>query len=131
MMEANQITALHICPNKPPELVLVEPTEPVFRGILGSSVEEIFPYFEEVMLLCSASAKVERKPPNRALYDENGNLFDIVAGDFLLVGAPLTEPGFISLTPEQITRYQALYQTPDQFTATLKGYKVVPTGSKA
>ena len=129
-MEKNKISALYVCPNKPPELVLVEPTTPVFRGLLGGPIEEIFPYFEEVMLLCSASAKVERKPPNRALYDGNGNLIDVVAGDFILVGAPLTEPGFISLTPEQINRYQALYQTPDQFNATPKGYKVVKTGIK-
>lgn len=41
MMEDNHITALHVCPGKPPELVLVVPTEQAFRGLLGANVNNL------------------------------------------------------------------------------------------
>ena len=37
-------------------------------------------------------------PLNRALRDENGEMYDAIAGDFLVVG--LGEEDFASLTPE-------------------------------
>ena len=46
------------------------------------------------------SGKINGLPLNRAIYTEDGDMQDIYAGDFLVVG--LTEDDFGSLTSEQI-----------------------------
>lgn len=52
-------------------------------------------------------------PPNRALYDEDGQVYDIVAGQFLVVG--LTEDNFGSLTEEQIKKFSDRFHSPEGF----------------
>ena len=48
--------------------------------------------------ICNDDGKLMGLPLNRALRDENGEMYDAVAGDFLVVG--LGEEDFASLTPE-------------------------------
>ena len=50
-------------------------------------------------------AKLEGLPLNRALRDENGNIYDIIAGTFFLCGAPPDSEDFTSLTDEQLAHY--------------------------
>ena len=52
-------------------------------------------------------------PLNRALRDENGQMYDAVAGDFLVVG--LGEEDFASLTPELAQKYEQLFHQPEAF----------------
>ena len=41
------------------------------------------------------------------LFNEDGNIYDVIAGTFLIVG--LTEDDFCSLTDEQIQRYTDMF----------------------
>ena len=50
-------------------------------------------------------------PLNRALRDENGEMYDAVAGDFLVVG--LGEEDFAFLTPEMAQKYEQLFHQPE------------------
>ena len=50
---------------------------------------------------------------NRALRDENGEIYDIIAGNFLIVG--LTEEDFGSLSDELIGKYKALFNVEGTF----------------
>jgi len=52
-------------------------------------------------------------PLNRALRDENGEMYDAVAGTFLVVG--LGEEDFASLTPELAQKYEQLFHQPEAF----------------
>ena len=58
--------------------------------------------------------RFEGLPLNRALYDDHGQVYDAIAGTFLVVG--LTEDDFTSLTPEQIEKFKEKYQSPEIFT---------------
>ena len=52
-------------------------------------------------------------PLNRALRDEDGQMYDAVAGTFLVVG--LDEEDFASLTPELAQKYEQLFHQPEAF----------------
>ena len=52
-------------------------------------------------------------PLNRALRDENGQMYDAAAGDFLVVG--LGEEDFASLIPEMAQKYEQLFHQPEAF----------------
>lgn len=71
------------------------------------------PFEEEVAIICNEEGKINGLPLNRALYDDRGKIYDVVAGTFLVTG--LTEDSFGSLTPEQVNTYTQMYQTPETF----------------
>ena len=50
-------------------------------------------------------------PLNRVVYDESGNVMDIIAGTFFVCG--IGEGDFCSLTEEQVERYKALFLYPE------------------
>ena len=50
---------------------------------------------------------------NRSLRDEHGEIYDIVAGTFLVVG--LGEENFTSLPPEMIQKYSEQFKKPELF----------------
>ena len=52
-------------------------------------------------------------PLNRALRDEDNDIYDIVAGTFLVIG--LGESEFASLTPALMEKYEKLFHSPEAF----------------
>lgn len=68
---------------------------------------------DPVAIICDEEAKLTGKELNRALRDEDGQIYDIVAGSFLIAG--LGEEDFCSLTPEQIKKFSDMYKTPEMF----------------
>ena len=53
---------------------------------VGGYIECIYPFDDEVGLICNEEGKLQGLHSNRGLYDENGELYDIIAGNFLIVG---------------------------------------------
>ena len=76
-------------------------------------IEAIYPYDDPVALICGEEAKLEGKPLNRALRDEHGEAYDVVAGTFLVVG--LDEEDFASLTPELAEKFEKKFHQPEDF----------------
>ena len=50
---------------------------------------------------------------NRCLRDDEGQIYDILAGDFLITG--LTEDDFGSLNPEQMQKFEKMFHQPEMF----------------
>ena len=63
--------------------------------------------------VCNDDGKLMGLPLNRSLRDENGQMYDAVAGDFLVVG--LGEEDFASLSPELAQKYEQLFHQPEAF----------------
>ena len=57
--------------------------------------------------------KLVGKDLNRALRDDDGDIYDIVAGDFLVVG--LGEEDFCSLSPELMKQFEEHFHQPETF----------------
>ena len=71
---------------------------------VGGDIEMTYPFDDKVGILLNGNGKFEGLPLNRALYDDHGQVYDAIAGTFLVVG--LTEDDFTSLTPEQIEKFK-------------------------
>ena len=67
--------------------------------------------FEEI----NARRELEGKPLNRALRDENGEIYDAIAGTFFICGAPADSENFTSLTDEQIDYWLRRFAKPEFF----------------
>ena len=57
--------------------------------------------------------KMDGLPLNRALRDGDGEVYDIIAGNFMVVG--LTEDNFGSLSPDLQRQFTAEFKMPEQF----------------
>ena len=76
------------------------------QQIVDGTIQAIYPFDNpEIALICNDDGKLIGLPLNRALYDKDGKLFDIIAGTFFVCSAPADSENFESLTDEQIKEY--------------------------
>ena len=80
---------------------------------VGGNIEAIYPFPEPVAIVCRETGKLDGGPLNRALRDETGIIYDIIAGTFLVVG--LTEENFGSLSTELLQAFSLRFQKPEGF----------------
>ena len=80
---------------------------------VGGYIQVIYPFSDPVALICNEEGKIEGLPLNRALKDEDGDIYDIIAGTFIVAG--LMEESFGSLTETFMKRYTEYFQYPEEF----------------
>lgn len=106
---------LVIKPGERPEVQEIDGTLESMQGIVGGLIQAIYPYEQPVALVANDEGKILRLPPNRGLRDEDGELYDIICGNFFIVGAPVDCGSFQSLTDEQIQYFMDLFSIPEMF----------------
>lgn len=79
------------------------------QEIVGGYIQAIYPWMEEVALICNEEGMINGLPLNRPLLDDRGWLIDVIAGTFFICAAPIDSESFQSLTDEQIERYSRLF----------------------
>lgn len=115
MNEGNEkITVLVVEPGKAPYEKKIDPDLSSLQHEVGGYIQTVFPFEDDtVVLICDEEGKLTGKELNRALRDEDGHIYDVVAGTFLLTG--LSEESFSSLGKDQMQKYKAYYKTPEMF----------------
>ncbi len=81
---------------------------------VGGYIEAVYLYEEPVALICNEEGKLKGLPFNRALRDENGNVCDVVAGKFFLVGIG-DEDDFTDLPHELAEQFTERFRQPELF----------------
>ena len=108
------------------QVVIVEPQKkPVVQDIgsdlesmqqiVGGLIEALYPFDEPVALICNEEGKLLGLPLNRALRDDDGEVYDIISGTFFLCAAPPDSEHFESLTDQQVKTYLECFATPEMF----------------
>lgn len=85
---------------------------------VGGYIQAIYPFSDEVALICNDEGKLMNLPLNRALKMDGmaGNeIYDIVAGDFLLCYAPYESENFESMPDDLLQKYLELFKYPERF----------------
>ena len=111
--QAPMMDVLLIRPNMYPQAVQIGCELEDLQKAVGGDIQAVYPYEDPVALVMDEEAKLTGKDLNRALRDEDGNMYDIVAGDFLVVG--LGEEDFCSLSHELIKKYEEHFHQPEMF----------------
>lgn len=113
VQQEGPITVLVVEPEKVPYVKEIDPGLKSLQNEVDGWIEAVYPFEDPVAIICNEEGKMNGMPPNRALYDEDGQVYDIVAGQFLVVG--LTEDNFGSLTDEQIKKFSDRFHSPEGF----------------
>ena len=106
---------LVIEPERRPEVREIDGSLKTMQSIVGGYIQAIYPFDDPVALVANDDGKLLNLPANRGLRDKNGQIYDILCGTFFLCGAPADSDHFVSLTTEQIERYQKRFYTPEMF----------------
>ena len=107
------ISVLVVEPGKEPYAKEIDSGLESLQHEVGGYIQAVYPFEEPVAIVCNEEAKLEGLPLNRALRDEDGDIYDIVAGTFMVVG--LTDDSFGSLTPELMQQFTDHFKSPEQF----------------
>ena len=113
------------------KVLYVKPMEkPVVKNI-GTKLEDlqkevegwiqiVYPFDDSVCIICNEEAKITGMDLNRGLKlsdcgeEENDELYDIIAGPFLVVGLG-DDSDFRDLTEEEIQKYEKRFHYPEMF----------------
>lgn len=120
-----KMDVLLVKPNMYPQAVKIGCELEDLQNAVGGEIEAIYPFNEPVALIMDGNGKVYGKDLNRALRDEvNGEMYDIIAGDFLIVG--LGEEDFCSLSPDLIRQFEEHFHQPETFVRMGRGMMALP-----
>lgn len=108
-----KIAVLVVEPEKGPYIKKIDPGLKPLQREVGGDIQAIYPFPEPVAIVCNENGKLDGLPLNRAIRDEGGKAYDIIAGTFLVVG--LGDEDFASLSLELIQQFTRLYQKPEVF----------------
>ena len=107
------MTVLVVEPLKEPYLKEISPGRSAMQQEVKGMIGAAYPFDDPVALICNDEGKINGMELNRALRDDRGQLYDIVAGSFLVAG--LGEDDFTSLSPEMTEKYMEHFKTPEMF----------------
>ena len=113
-MVENTLSVLKIAPGQFPQQVEIDSDLKALQEAVGGFIGASYLFADDpVAIVYNDDGKLMGLPLNRALRDEDGQMYDAVAGTFLVVG--LGEEDFASLTPELAQKYEQLFHQPEAF----------------
>lgn len=107
------------------KVIMCEPGKRAYETEVGNKLEDlydaldceliqvVYPFEENVMIVCDENGKMEGKELNRALRNENGEIYDIIAGKFLICRAG-DDGDMVSLSEGQLIFYKKMFLLPEQ-----------------
>lgn len=112
-MEQKKLNVLMVEPQKEPCAVEIPAGLKGLQMAVGGFIEAVYPYEEPVALICNEEGKLMGLDLNRALRDEDGHIYDVLAGTFLVVG--LGDEDFTSLSDDLMEKFEQKFHTPEEF----------------
>ena len=87
--QAPTMDVLLVKPGMYPQQVQIGCELEDLQAAVGGSIEAVYPFEDPVAIICNEEGKMNGSELNRCLRDDEGQIYDILAGDFLIAG--LTE----------------------------------------
>lgn len=112
-VKEGKIIAVVVEAGKAPEIREISGSLEGLQSLVGGYIQAVYPYEDPVAIICNEDGKLEGLSFNRALRDEHGEIYDVLAGTFAVVG--LTEDSFGSLEGDLALKYAKLFAQPEQF----------------
>ena len=112
-VRAGHLRVLVVEPERTPYVKEIPHTLEALQQEVGGLIEVIYPYADLVGLVCNEEGKLLGLPLNRALFDKNGKMRDIICGTFLVTG--LGAEDLASLPPDLLEKYYRHFQAIEYF----------------
>ena len=111
-------------PQKVPYVKEIEEGLDSLQKEVDGYIQTVYPWEEPCAIVCDDEAKLKGKMFNRSLRDEDNQIYDIVAGTFLIVG--LGEETFTSLSDAYVELFKEKFAVPEMFVRVEGSLLVIP-----
>lgn len=113
-MKNTKIKVVMVEPGKLARVTEIETGLDAMQHAVKGDIQAVYPFEDEVALVCNDDGKLIGLPLNRALYSE-GEMYDIIAGPFFICAAPSGSDSYKSLNNKQIETYIEMFKKPERF----------------
>lgn len=120
------ISVLYVEPGKYPRMMEIEDSLEAMQQLVGGDIEEYMPFDDEVAIVCNEEGKIRGEELNRAIYGQDKQMLDIIAGKFFVCYAPIESESFLSMPKELAEKYRERFKYPERFTRTNEGIVAKP-----
>lgn len=121
VIEQDKLKVLLVEPHKYPKVVEIPHTLEAMQELVGGYIEEYMPFDDDVAIVCNEEGKMMGEELNRAIYDKENQMIDIIAGKFFVCYAPIESEKFLSLPKELEQKYHKRFKYPENFFKTDNG----------
>ena len=121
----NRMNILLLEPGKRPRSTVITGTLQSMRQVVDGPIQAVYSFAEPVALICNEEGKLRNLPWNRALRDEAGQIYDIVAGTCFLCAAPPDADSFAGLPDAQLEVFARRFAALEWFIPTPEGLVVL------
>ena len=108
MSKTRTIRVLIVEPGKAPYAAEIPVGLAALQDKVEGLIQALYPFDDPIAVIANDEGKLLGLPWNRPLFDEDGNIYDILVGTFLVVG--LTKDNFGSLSDELIQKYTEVFR---------------------
>ena len=105
--QPNQLHVVTVKPMEKPAEAWIGSELEDLQAVVGGYIQAVYPFHDDIALICNEEGKLKGLQPNRLLRYANGDPYDVVCGTFFIVGTG--EEDFKSLTDAQAKRYMDFY----------------------
>ena len=110
-MAKKEIRVLIVEHDKAPVEKVIKNELEALQEIVGGYIE-CLPLDDETTIICNEEGKINGLPLNRPLYTDDGKLYDIIVGTFIISGDDVKNGEFVSLGDEQLNKYKEQFLHP-------------------
>lgn len=96
-------------PDKNPYVKEITGSLESMQDIVGGLIEAVYPFKDNVALICNDEGKILNLPWNRFIVYDMRN-YDVIAGTFFICSCPPDGESFESLSDEQIEKYSSIFE---------------------
>ena len=88
--------------------------EGIYEALDCSCFETFYPYDDLVVIVCDDEGKINGSMPNRAVYDKDGEMVDVIFGNFFICDC--SSDSFKSLPDDMMEKYKKEFLLPEHIT---------------
>ena len=107
------MNVLMVEPGKAPYETQIGDDLQSMQAVVGGYIQAVYPFEQPVALVCRESGKLDGLTLNRALRDADGDIYDIVAGNFFIFG--LGQNDFTDLPHDLAEQFAEQFRQPEMF----------------
>jgi len=106
---SKKVKVLVVAPHAKPYVQEIIPNLKAFQSIVDGTIEAVYPFEDEsIFIYCNEEGKLTKLPLNRAMRDEEGEMYDVIAGTFVICKDD-GKGGTASLSEEEIIKYLTMF----------------------
>ena len=130
MNDDNKIEVILVQPMREAQVIEIDNDLASMQEVVDGYIEEYMPFEDDAAIVCNEEGKMMGLVPNRAIYDQDGHMQEVICGSFFICHAPIDSEEFESLPEDMKKKYMEKFKAPDRFFMTAEGIKAVKLDTK-